>query len=192
MLLCNCTSGIQQSIVEVWTKYIGGTEIAVFKIWLMHFRDVKGTVRRDARWVKNGLKRCVLTNYMTASLLFLFLKRHHHEKSIKPVSASWQQLNWICRLNWQNPANDGLRSFNSIDFSTSHELQATSLKPQAASFNFQATSYELQVMSYEIRNMSYELIDMRYKIAPATVDDGMVQPCTVVWLYGADMYRTFI
>ncbi len=44
----------------------------------------------------------------------------------------------------------GLRTFNSIDFSTSHELQVTSLKPQAASFKLQDTSYELQVMSYEI------------------------------------------
>ncbi len=50
--------------------------------------SLKGTVRWDARWVENGLKRCILTNYMTASLPFLFLKRHHHEKSIKPVSAS--------------------------------------------------------------------------------------------------------
>ncbi len=79
-----------------------------------------------------------------------------------------------------NPANDGLRTFNSIDFSTSHGLQATSLKPQSASFKFQATSYELQVMSYETQNMSYELRDTRYKIAPAPADDGTVQPCTVV------------
>jgi hypothetical protein len=152
----------------------------------------KGTVRRDARWVENGLKRCVLTNYTTASLLFFFLKRHHHEKSIKPVSASLQQLNWICRLHWQNPANDGLHTFNSIDFSKSHELQATSLKQQAASFELQATSYELQVMSYEIRNMSYELRDTSYKIAPAPADECTVQPCTVVWLYCAGLYRTLI
>ncbi len=49
---------------------------------------LKGTVRRDARWVENRLKRCILTNYMTVSLPFLFLKRHHHEKNIKPASAS--------------------------------------------------------------------------------------------------------
>jgi hypothetical protein len=38
----------------------------------------KGTVQRDGRWVENGLKRCVLINYLTASLLFLILKRYHH------------------------------------------------------------------------------------------------------------------
>ncbi len=145
--------------------------------------SIKETVRRDARWVENGLKRCVLTNYITASLLFLILKRHHHEKAIKPVSAFKQQLNWICRLNWQNPANGGLRTFNSIDFPTSHKLQAMSFELQAASFKLQALSYELQVMSYEIQDMSYELRDTRYKIAPVWADDSKSQPCTVVWLY---------
>jgi hypothetical protein len=48
----------------------------------------KGTVRRDATGAENRLKRSVLTNYMTASLNFFILKRHHHEKSKKPVSAS--------------------------------------------------------------------------------------------------------
>jgi hypothetical protein len=43
----------------------------------------KGTVRRDATGVENRLKRSVVTNYMTASLYFLILKRHHHEKSKK-------------------------------------------------------------------------------------------------------------
>ncbi len=49
---------------------------------LIQFRSsqlyLKGTVRQDARWVENGLKCCVLTNYITASLLFF--------------------LNWICTL----------------------------------------------------------------------------------------------
>jgi hypothetical protein len=47
-----------------------------------------------------------------------------------------------------------LRTFNSIDFLTSHELEAMSFKLQVASFKLQATSYELQVMSYEIQDMS--------------------------------------
>ncbi len=117
----------------------------------------KRTVRRDARWVKNGLTRCVLTNYMTASLLFLFLKRHHHEKSIKPVSASWQQLNWICWLNWQNPADDGLRTFNAINLSASHELKATSCELQASSFKLRATSSEPRDTKYELRAKRYEI-----------------------------------
>ncbi len=102
----------------------------------------KGTVRRDARWVENGLKRCVLTNNITASHLFFILKRHHHEKSLKPVSASKQQLHWLCRLNWQNPANDGLRTFNSIDF-----LQVTSYKLRASIYELRASSFKLRVTS---------------------------------------------
>jgi hypothetical protein len=30
----------------------------------------------------------------------------------KPVSASYQQLNWTCRVSSQNPVNDGLRTMN--------------------------------------------------------------------------------
>jgi hypothetical protein len=52
-----------------------------------------GTVQRDAKWVENGLKRYLLRNNITASLLILILKRQHHEKSKKPVSVSKQQLN---------------------------------------------------------------------------------------------------
>ncbi len=78
------------------------------------------------------------------------------------------------------PANDGLRTFNSIDFFTSHKLQATSFKLRAASFKLQATSYKLQVMSQEIQDMSYELRVRRYKIVPAPADDSMVQPCPLV------------
>jgi hypothetical protein len=74
------------------------------------------------------------------------------------------------------------RTFNSIDFSTSHELQATSLKPQAASFKLQASSYELRATSYELRDTKYELRYTRFKIAPAPADE-----CTVQVLY-----RTFI
>jgi hypothetical protein len=97
----------------------------------------------------------------------LILKRHHHEKS-------------ICGLNWQNPANDRLRTLNSRDF-----LQSTRLKLQAASFKLQATNYELQVASYKLRDRSY-------KIVPAPADYSIVQPCSVVWLYSADLYRTLI
>ena len=73
-----------------------------------------------------------------------------------------------------------------------HKSRVTSYELKATSCELQATSYELQVMSYEIRDMSYELRDTRYKIAPAPADECTVQPCTVVWLYGADVYRTLI
>jgi hypothetical protein len=138
-------------------------------------------------------------NYRTAPLLFFIVKGYHLEKSIKPFSASKQQLNWICGLNWQSPANDGLRTFNSIDFAASpelrarsYELQATSYELQAKSYELQATSYELQVTSYKIRDESYELRDTRYKIAPAPADESTVQPCTVVWWYGTDLHRTLM
>jgi hypothetical protein len=73
-----------------------------------------------------------------------------------------------------------------------YKSRTTSSELQATSCELQASSYELQVMSFEIRNMSYELRDTRYKTAPAPADDGTVQPCTVVQLYGAGLYRTLI
>jgi hypothetical protein len=120
----------------------------------------------------------------TALLHFFILKRHHHEKSVKPVSTSKQQFNWIFRLNCQDPAKDGLRTISSIDFSTSHELRASNSELRASSFKLR-----LLATRYEIRDMSYELRDTRYKIAPAPADDSTVQPCAVVWLYGTDLHR---
>jgi hypothetical protein len=35
---------------------------------------VNGTVQRDASWVENGLKQCLLMNHITASLLFFNFK----------------------------------------------------------------------------------------------------------------------
>jgi hypothetical protein len=102
---------------------------------------LKWTVGRDVRWVENGLKQSILANYRTASLLFKILKRHHHAKSIKPVLASKKQLNWICGLKWQNTANDGLHTFNSIDFAASPELRARSYRLQAT--NYKAKRYEI-------------------------------------------------
>ncbi len=49
---------------------------------------VKGTVRRDVTGVENRLNQSVLTNYLPASLHFLILKEHLHERSKKTVSAS--------------------------------------------------------------------------------------------------------
>jgi hypothetical protein len=49
--------------------------------------SIKGTVQLEARQVENGLKRCILTKYITALLLLLILKRHHHQKGIKQVLA---------------------------------------------------------------------------------------------------------
>jgi hypothetical protein len=43
--------------------------------------------------------------------------------------------------------------------------------------------------------MSYELRDWRYTdklIMPVPADDSVAQPCTVVWLYCADLHRTLI
>jgi hypothetical protein len=50
---------------------------------------LKGTVRRDVTRVKNRLKQFVLTNYITALLYFLILKRHLHQRSKK----QFQRLN---------------------------------------------------------------------------------------------------
>ncbi len=101
------------------------------------------------------------------------------------------ELNWNCRLHWQNPANDGLRMY--IQFNRFfYKSRATSYELKATSCELQASSYELQVMSYKIRNMDHELRDTRYKITPAPADECTIQPCTVVWLYGADLYRTLI
>jgi hypothetical protein len=44
---------------------------------------------------------------------------------------AWKRLYWICELNWQNPANDGLRTLKSID---------CCCKPQASSYELGATS----------------------------------------------------
>jgi hypothetical protein len=47
---------------------------------------LKGTVRRDVTRVNNRLKQLVLTNYVTASLYFLILKRHLRERSKNSLS----------------------------------------------------------------------------------------------------------
>ncbi len=49
---------------------------------------VKGNVQRDLTGVKTRLKRSVLMNYIVAKLALSILKEHHHERSIKMVSAS--------------------------------------------------------------------------------------------------------
>jgi hypothetical protein len=127
------------------------------------FKSIKSGQSCSISHLKKGTKSLVLEQYKLKGLcgemeggskmglndvdlrtvlllhFFLCLKRHHHEKSIKPVSASKQKLNWICGLNWQDPAKDGLRTFSSIHFSTSHELWATNFKLQ-----LWATSYELR------------------------------------------------
>jgi hypothetical protein len=48
----------------------------------------KGIVQRDLTGVETRLKRSVLMNYIVAKFAFLILKEHHHERSIKLVSAS--------------------------------------------------------------------------------------------------------
>jgi hypothetical protein len=49
--------------------------------------DILKAVRRDVTRAKNRLEQFVLTNYITASLYFLILKRHLHERIKKTVSA---------------------------------------------------------------------------------------------------------
>jgi hypothetical protein len=49
---------------------------------------LKGIVQRDLTRVETRLKKSVLLSYSVGKFLFLILKGHHHEKSIKPVSAS--------------------------------------------------------------------------------------------------------
>jgi hypothetical protein len=64
----------------VWSKHSLGVPYSK--------RIVKGTVLRDVSGVENRLKRSVLTNYKTASMYFLILNRHHHERSKKLDSVS--------------------------------------------------------------------------------------------------------
>jgi hypothetical protein len=74
--------------------------------------------------------------------VFLFKEtpsRQKHKTSFGVLTTIEMNL----QVELHNTANDGLRTFNSIDFSTSHELQAMSLKQQAESFELQATSYKL-------------------------------------------------
>ncbi len=49
---------------------------------------VKGIVQRELKGVETRLKRCALINYLVGIIYFFKIKRHHHEGSIKPVSAS--------------------------------------------------------------------------------------------------------
>ncbi len=115
---------------------------AAFKIvgWNLQ----KYSPERDClAWCKVGQKwaHTMSTDelYERFASVFIFKETPSREKH-KTSFGVLTTINWICRLNWQNPANDGLRTFNAINFSTSHEMQATSLKPQAASFKLQATS----------------------------------------------------
>jgi hypothetical protein len=57
----------------------------------MRRKQVKGIVQRDLTGVETRLRQSVLMNYIVANLAFLILKEHHHERSIKLVSASQQQ-----------------------------------------------------------------------------------------------------
>ncbi len=52
----------------------------------------KGIVQRDLTGVETRLKRSILMDYIVAKFSFRILKEHHHERSIKSVSASEQQL----------------------------------------------------------------------------------------------------
>ncbi len=48
----------------------------------------KGIVQRDLTGVETRLKKSVLLSLRVGMFFFGILKGHHHEKSIKPVSAS--------------------------------------------------------------------------------------------------------
>jgi hypothetical protein len=49
--------------------------------------SVKGIVQRDLTGVETRLKQSILLSYSVDNI-FVTLKGNHHEKSIKPVSAS--------------------------------------------------------------------------------------------------------
>jgi hypothetical protein len=53
----------------------------------------KSIVQQDLTGVETRLKRSILMDYIVAKFSFRILKEHHHERSIKSVSASEQQLN---------------------------------------------------------------------------------------------------
>ncbi len=80
-------------------------------VWLS---PLKGIVQRDLTGVETRLKWSALINYSVAKFAFWIFKEHHHNRSTKPVSASWQQLNWTYWLSPQNPANDSLRTMGAM------------------------------------------------------------------------------
>jgi hypothetical protein len=45
-------------------------------------------VQRDVTGIEIGLKKSILKSYITGKIILLNLKECHHERSIKPVSAS--------------------------------------------------------------------------------------------------------
>jgi hypothetical protein len=86
-------------------------------------------------------------------------------------------------------ANEGLCTINNR-FATINKLEARSYELRATSFKLRAMRYTLQATKIGI--MSYELRDWRYKIVPVPADDSVAQPCTVVWLYYADLHNRLI
>jgi hypothetical protein len=58
-----------------------------YAIW----ERVKGSVQQDLSWLETGLNKSVQKSYITRKISFGNLKECHHERSIKPVSASSQK-----------------------------------------------------------------------------------------------------
>jgi hypothetical protein len=52
--------------------------------------------------------------------------------------------------------------------------------------------YKLQDTSFEIQVTSYRLKSLAFQILPAPADDCTLKTWTVLGLYGAKSYRTFI
>jgi hypothetical protein len=50
--------------------------------------ELKGSVQRDLKGVKIGLKKSIIKSYITKKISFFNLKKRHHERSIKLVSES--------------------------------------------------------------------------------------------------------
>jgi hypothetical protein len=67
---------------------------------------IKGTVRRDVTRVKNRLEQFVLTKYITASLYFLILKRHLHERIKKMFQRLHNNSIEVVWTLWLFPAKD--------------------------------------------------------------------------------------
>jgi hypothetical protein len=70
--------------LTIWTDIYNTVQILKIKIR----ESIKGIVQRDLTGVETRLKKSLLMNYIVAKFAFWILKEHHHERSIKLVSAS--------------------------------------------------------------------------------------------------------
>jgi hypothetical protein len=71
---------------DLWSQR--DPEILVCLIYMSAFLSFKRGVQQDVKRNESKLKQSVLKSYITRKIYFQNLKDCHHERSIKPVSAS--------------------------------------------------------------------------------------------------------